>query len=66
MKPNESDLTPQQQVMIDVWEKHMRAEFVDHSADAALATMSATPHLNHVPVMTGGVGREEIRAFYAG
>ena len=53
MKPNESDLTPQQQAMIDVWEKHMRAEFVDHSADAALATMSATPHLNHVPVMTG-------------
>jgi carboxymethylenebutenolidase len=27
--------------------------------------MSAHPHLNHVPVMTGGVGREEIRAFYA-
>ena len=65
MKPNESDLTPPQQAMIDVWEKHMRAEFVDHSADAALATMSATPHLNHVPVMTGGVGREEISAFYA-
>ena len=43
----------------------MRAEFVDHSADAALATMSATPHLNQVPVMTSGVGREEIRAFYA-
>jgi carboxymethylenebutenolidase len=43
----------------------MRAEFVDHSANAALATMSATPHLNHVLVMTGGIGREEIRAFYA-
>jgi len=65
MKPNESDLTPQQQAMIDVWERHMRAEFVERSADAALATMSATPHLNHVPVMTGGVGREEIHAFYA-
>jgi hypothetical protein len=25
MKSNESDLTPQQQAMIDVWEKHMRA-----------------------------------------
>jgi NAD(P)-dependent dehydrogenase (short-subunit alcohol dehydrogenase family) len=28
-------------------------------------TKSAMPYLNHVPVMTGGVGREEIRAFYA-
>ena len=27
--------------------------------------MSATPHLNHVPTMTGGVGREQIRTFYA-
>ena len=59
------DLTPQQQVMVEVWERHTRAEFVERSADAALATMSAAPHLNHVPVMTGGVGREEIHAFYA-
>jgi len=51
--------------MVETWERHMRAEFVERSADAALATMSATPYLNHVPVMTGGVGREEIRAFYA-
>jgi carboxymethylenebutenolidase len=27
--------------------------------------MSATPHLNHVPVMTGGVGRDQVRTFYA-
>jgi hypothetical protein len=65
MKPNQSDLTPQQQAMVEVWERQMHAEFVEHSADAALATMSATPYLNHVPVITGGVGREEIRTFYA-
>src|SRR6476646_6918874 len=65
MRPNESDLTPQKQAMVEVGERHMRAEFVERSADAALATMSATPYLNHVPVMTGGVGREEIRTFYA-
>jgi carboxymethylenebutenolidase len=59
-----ADLTPQQQAMVEIWERHMRAEFVERSADAVLATMSATPYLNHVPVMTGGVGREEIRAFY--
>ena len=43
----------------------MRSEFEDHSADAALETMGGAPHLNHVPVMTGGVGREEIHRFYA-
>jgi carboxymethylenebutenolidase len=32
---------------------------------SARRTKSATPYLIHVPVMTGGVGREEIRAFYA-
>jgi carboxymethylenebutenolidase len=51
--------------MLEVWERHLRAEFADHRADAAIATMSAAPHLNHVPVMTGGVGRDAIRKFYA-
>jgi carboxymethylenebutenolidase len=61
----DAELTPRQQALVEVWERHMGAEFADHSADAALESMSATPHLNHVPVMTGGVGRDEIRTFYA-
>jgi carboxymethylenebutenolidase len=63
--PAETNLAPHEQAMVEVWERHMRAEFADRSADAALETMSAPPHLNHVPVMTGGVGRDEIRTFYA-
>jgi carboxymethylenebutenolidase len=63
--PNEADLSLHEQAMLEVWERHLRAEFADHSADAALETMTAMPHLNHVPVMTGGVGRDEIRTFYA-
>ena len=29
-----------------------------------MATMTGDPYLNHVPVLTGGVGREEVRRFY--
>ena len=63
--PAENELGPREQAMLEVWQRHLESEFQEHSADAALETMSATPHLNHVPTMTGGVGREQIRTFYA-
>jgi carboxymethylenebutenolidase len=47
-----------------VFDAHMQAEFVTCNLDATTATMTDTPHLIHVPVMTGGYGREEIRQFY--
>lgn len=51
-----------------LWEEHMRCEFVAKDADATMATMdtaNAGIAVNHVPVMTGGVGTAEIKAFYA-
>lgn len=48
-----------------VFDAHMKAEFVTHDVDATMATMTDDPHLTHVPVLTGGNGREEIRHFYA-
>jgi carboxymethylenebutenolidase len=32
--------------------------------DTTMATMGADPHLNHVPTVAGGVGRDGVRAFY--
>jgi carboxymethylenebutenolidase len=59
-----AQLTPAQQVLSDLWEEHMKAEFVTRSADDAVAAMVEDAQVNHVPVMTGGVGREQVREFY--
>jgi carboxymethylenebutenolidase len=47
-----------------VFDEHVAAEFVDLDLEATMATMTDDPYVNHVPVMTGGVGREGVRAFY--
>jgi carboxymethylenebutenolidase len=47
-----------------VFDEHVAAEFVDLDLDATMATMTEEPYVNHVPVMTGGVGRAEVRSFY--
>jgi carboxymethylenebutenolidase len=59
------NLTPEQQAMIEMWERHMAAEFKDKDIDATMATMSPDPFVNHVPVMTGAVGYSEVRRFYS-
>jgi carboxymethylenebutenolidase len=47
-----------------VFDQHVAAEFAELDLDAAMATMADDPYLNHVPVMTGGVGYDEVRRFY--
>jgi carboxymethylenebutenolidase len=47
-----------------IFDEHLRAEFDAHDAAATMATMSAEPHLYHLPTMLGGNGREEIFSFY--
>lgn len=61
---NGRDLIPEQQAMVEMWERHMAAEFKEKSIDATMATMTSDPYVNHVPVMTGGVGSSEVRHFY--
>ena len=46
-----------------LFEAHMQAE-LDGDLDRTMATMSPTPHLNHVPVMAGGSGAAAVRDFY--
>ena len=50
--------------MVRLWESHTRLEFTDKDAEATVATMSPDNYVNHVPVMTGGRGRDEMIAFY--
>ncbi|HVR12356.1 MAG TPA: nuclear transport factor 2 family protein [Gaiellaceae bacterium] len=47
-----------------VFDDHVAAEFVDRDLDRTMATMTDDPYVNHVPVMTGGVGFDGVRQFY--
>jgi carboxymethylenebutenolidase len=57
-------LSPAQAALLAVWEKHLEAEFRTKSAAESLATMVERPVVNHVPVLTGGVGRRQLGRFY--
>ena len=61
----ETELTSLQQAMVAAWERHVTAEFVEKDVAATMPTMTANPFVNHVPVMTGGVGFDNVRSFYA-
>jgi carboxymethylenebutenolidase len=49
----------------DLWDEHVKYEFSTKHAEDTLATMVADAYVNHVPVLTGGVGHEQLRAFYS-
>ena len=47
-----------------VFDAHTDAEFQTRDIEATMATMGETPHVTHVPVMTGGHGADAVRSFY--
>ena len=51
--------------MIAKWDEHIRYEFSSRDVSSTIATMVEDAYVNHVPVMTGGYGREALRRFYA-
>lgn len=54
-----------QEFLRDLWEEHVRCEFVTHNTEDTLNTMVEDAYVNHIPVLTGGVGRDELREFYS-
>ncbi|RSL59945.1 hypothetical protein CEP54_007036 [Fusarium duplospermum] len=47
-----------------IWEEHTYYEFADRSVEHTMSTMVQEPYVNHVPTLTGGVGREKLSHFY--
>ena len=62
---SDTTLTPAQETLQQLWEEHVRHEFATHNAEETLATMVEDAYVNHIPVLTGGVGKDELREFYS-
>ncbi len=54
-----------QKVLSDKWDEHVKYEFATRHTEDTLKTMVADAYVNHVPVMTGGVGHDQLREFYS-
>lgn len=54
-----------QKVLSDRWDEHVKYEFATRNTEDTLKTMVADAYVNHIPVMTGGVGHDELREFYS-
>jgi carboxymethylenebutenolidase len=64
-KPSRGRLTATQKSLSQLWEEHVRHEFATHNTEDTLATMVEDAYVNHIPILTGGVGRDELREFYS-
>ena len=55
----------EQHTLNDLWEEHLRHEFATQDTQATLDTMVPDAYVNHIPVLTGGVGHKQLREFYS-
>jgi carboxymethylenebutenolidase len=58
-------LASAQKTLSDAWEEHVKYEFATRDTEATLRTMVPDAYVNHVPVLTGGVGHNQLREFYS-
>ncbi|CAP97346.1 Pc22g00580 [Penicillium rubens Wisconsin 54-1255] len=47
-----------------IWDEHTYYEFEVRSVEKTMATMVSEPYVNHVPTLTGGIGRARLSHFY--
>ncbi|CBF82011.1 uncharacterized protein ANIA_05376 [Aspergillus nidulans FGSC A4] len=47
-----------------IWDEHTYYEFAERSVEKTMATMVQEPYVNHVPTLTGGIGRAKLSKFY--
>lgn len=64
-KDTDTNLTPAQERLSQLWEEHVRHEFSTRHTEHTLSTMVEDAYVNHIPVLTGGVGKGELREFYS-
>src|SRR5207253_4111300 len=55
-------LSPQQ--LEQLWAEHLKGEFETKDVEATLETMVEDAYVNHMPVNTGGRGKDALRIFY--
>jgi len=48
-----------------LWQEHTKHEFLTRDTESTLDTMVDDAYVNHVPVMTGGHGKNALREFYS-
>ena len=58
-------LASAQQTLSSRWDDHVKYEFATRNTDDTLETMVPDAYVNHIPVLTGGVGHDELREFYS-
>jgi len=62
---SEANSAAREEFLRNLWEEHMRHEFATHDTEETLATMVDDAYVNHIPVLTGGVGKDALREFYS-
>lgn len=47
-----------------IWNEHCLYEFGERAVEKTMGTMVEEPYVNHIPTITGGIGRERLTNFY--